>query len=318
MSTSPGILAPTTDRPELSEADHHLWQALVAQRCGLRFGESRKAYLSRRLWQRMRALDLSSYGDYYRRLLFEGEGGDEWPMLLELLVNRETTFFRHPPSFEALRQVLALRTGSRGSMGHQRHLSLWSAGCSTGEEAYSLAMTALEVAEAVPEPWTVRVLGTDISSVSRQRARRGLYRPERMASLSESQRRRFLRPVPRAKVDGGQSTADVEVSDSLKSVVRFEAWNLMDPDSYPATAQDAIFCQNLLVYLGHADRLAVVERLCRCLAPGGDLFLAPGEVVGLRLPGIELVHVAGCSIYRRAVGPSGVAVGSSTTQWDGV
>ena len=284
-----GVQAPK--RPVLSSGDHARWRELIAERCGLEFGESRGSYLSRSLWERMQTRGMASYEEYLG-FVTGSEGRREWSALLELLVNRETSFFRHVPSYDGLRKVLDEVLKKKARLGN-RTLTLWSAGCSTGQEPYSMAMCALDRTAAAGGEWQVRVLGSDISETSRRRARSGKYTEKQAKAIPEPFRRRYL------KVARDGSGMSYEVNDRLRSVVSIESWNLVDSSSYFAVAQDIIFCQNLLVYLKAPRRAAIVERLCRRLNPGGHLFLAPGEMVGLNLPWVRSIYVENCLVYQR-------------------
>ncbi len=170
-------------------------------------------------------------------------------------------------------------------------LRLWSAGCSTGEEAYSMAMAAVEAAD--PQCWEIRILGSDISRAALETARQGLYPARRLSRLPEAWRRHFSpledRPGGFYQVQGG-----------LRSLVEFAAFNLIDPDSYGARPEDVIFCQNVLIYFPANARRRIVLWLTAKLNPDGCLLLAPGELEGIQIPGMETVWLEDLAVYRRA------------------
>ena len=282
-------------RPELTSPEHAAWRELIRGRCGLDFVESRERYLSRCLWQRARTLGLGSYRDYYRHMA-AGEEDEEWQALVELLVNCESSFFRHRSSFDALREVLG-EILARKAARRDFCLGLWSAGCAAGQEAYSMAICAQEAVAARPATWQIKVIGSDISQEALAKARRGRYLASELRSFPESIRKRYLDPVDPKTSDGGSPRYEAHAR--LRGMVQFGAWNLMRPSTWWVTGQDVIFCQNLLIYLQEEDRLALVERLCRRLNPGGYLFLAPGEVVGLRLPRMRAARLEDCLAYQR-------------------
>jgi chemotaxis methyl-accepting protein methylase len=234
----PRGLAPKPERPEPSPFELALFADLVEERCGAFFPESRVRLLTRALWQRASALRLGGFSDYYRHLLKGSRAEEEWGALVELLLNRETGFFRHLPSFEALaRDVLPELARLRARSG-VRALTAWSAGCATGQEAYSLAMVLLD-GHPFP-PWEVKVAGTDLSAAALERARRGRYRAAEVETVPARWRERFFRPV-----DG--TPGSWEASPALRAAVEFGRLNLARPADYWVGTQDVLFCQNVLL-----------------------------------------------------------------------
>ena len=281
-------------RPSLTTAQHADWREQIVHRCGLDFGANRREYLARRLWQRVVDLGLGGYDEFLLRLLAASEDDPEWTRLVEILVNHETSFFRHGDSFAGLAQVLdrRLEPGSRGSA---EPLRMWSVGCSSGEEAFSLAMVAREAVRRSGAEVSLRVLGMDISPRVISRARSGRFPDRRVRRISAKRLRRFFRrPLrPAAGFEGW------EVTPELQSVTRFEVGNLIDETSWTAWGQDVIFCQNLLIYLRAEQRLSAIENLAERLAPGGILFLAPGELVGRAPQGLRSADLPACTAFIR-------------------
>jgi chemotaxis methyl-accepting protein methylase len=277
--------------PEMSPLEMSLWRELIGQRCGLCFSENRLRLLSQSLQVRMRSLSQRSYSDYYQFVVFHPDGAAEWLELLDLLLNRETSFFRHAPSFEALTghvlpQLLGDRRRSAGGP-----VTLWSAGCSTGQEAYSLAMAFLETAGR--QGGRAQVSASDINPRALDRARRGRYRPFEVRCLPEVCRDQYV-----LRVGDGDGT-QYQVCDMVRELVQFGCFNLTDPDSYHVWGQDVIFCQNVLIYFPQEARAEIVCHLASRLNTGGYLFLGPAEAVGLRVAGLEPVRLENSLIYRR-------------------
>lgn len=262
--------------PELSPRERSLWADLISQRCGLSFADSRAGVLARSLWQRTRERGMPSFTAYYHLLAHEGEQ-TEWSELFDLLTNNDTAFFRHPPSFDALTRHLLPRLVQDRSQSGERDVLVWSAGCSTGQEAYSLAACFLLCQEAID--WRFRVVGSDLSRKALARARLGRYRPFEMRGLEGARWGRFFRPVRHAGADY------YEAADELKAVVSFAAGNLCEPRTWQLPAQDVVFCQNVLIYFRPADREPILRHLVDRLRPGGYLVLSPAESMGLTLPG---------------------------------
>lgn len=298
-------------QPDMLTLELDLWQDLIRQRCGLHFSESRLRFLRQSLWERMCAHDMRSYQEYYEYVTVHPDGRREWKALLDLLLNHETGFFRHLPSFEALRgHVLPglLRDDHR-----EETITMWSAGCSMGQEPYSLAMAFLEHTTAcfLPRglrgaretslPWRVKVTGSDISPRALEKARHGRYKPHEIRTLPAQYRQQYF-----TELSEGHNLL-YQVIPQVQALVDFTYVNLHDLGSFPpfplpgkrSGGFDVIFCQNVLIYFQREQRVAVVERLCQYLRPGGYLFLGPAEVVGLQLPGVRAVRIVDALIYQR-------------------
>ena len=299
VAASPTSLArgSTAGRPSLTPAQHGEWREVIALRFGLDFGPNRREYLARRLWGRVVALGLGGYDEYLLRLRAASEADSEWTSLVEVLVNHETSFFRHGDSFVGLARVLARRLEKK-DRDPGESLDLWSVGCSSGEEVFSLAMVAREAVFRSGNGGKLRVLGMDISPKVISRARSGRFPERRVRRMSEERIRRFFRRSSSA--EGAESW---EATPELRGVTRFEVGNLIDEGSWTVWGQDAIFCQNLLIYLRAEQRLAAVARLAERLKPGGALFLAPGELVGHLPPGLRSAGLPGCTAFVREPAP---------------
>jgi chemotaxis methyl-accepting protein methylase len=282
-------------RPELTAAELAVWSELIERRSGLVFGEGRARFLAWCLWQRMRGLALGRYADYYRLVARDPA---EWDELAELVVNQESGFFRHQPSFDAVAgRVVPELAAARAREGIAM-LAAWSAGCADGREAYSLAMAMRDGLDSCGRSdWQVRVCGSDLSERALAVARRGRYPASRLRTLPEAYRGRFLAPV------AGDPRGSWEVAPGLRAAVTFGRLNLCragEPgNGYPVGLQDLVFCQNVLIYFRPEVRQRVVADLAGRLRPGGYLFPAPGEVVGLALPGLTLARFDGALAYRR-------------------
>ncbi len=260
------------------------WRHLIVRRCGLTFRDAQVPDVLGYLHEQMRASGIASERQYYDCLANEPDGGVQWTALVEHLLNHETSFFRHPPSFDVLRtHILPERREARG---HGGRLNFWSAGCSTGQEAYSLAMIAMDDDDLGGD---FTVWGGDISRQAIDIARRGRYGPRAVASIPEDYRH-FLRAA-----DG--HTPQFEIVDEVKQRVRFAAVNLIAADSANLN-YDVIFCHNVLIYLSPLAVSQVVAMLTAHLALGGYLVLGPGENPGER-HALEPVTISNVRMFRR-------------------
>jgi len=267
-----------------SDEDFLALRTLVKQITGINLSEQKRELVYGRLARRVRALQLRSFAEY--RELLARDGGSEVAQLCNAITTNLTSFFREPHHFEHLREhVLApmLTAAARAS-----RLRIWSAGCSTGEEAYSLAMT---VTEALPDPgrWDVRILATDLDSDVLERARIGIYPADRLKSLSAERRARFF--IERQ--ERGESC--YEAVPELKALITFKQFNLMHPLPMRGPLQ-AIFCRNVVIYFDKDTQRELFARLSRLQRPGDLLFLGHSETLFKVSDDYTLM---GKTVYRR-------------------
>jgi chemotaxis protein methyltransferase CheR len=271
---------------------------LIAERMGLAFPEESWPDVARSLDLAGRELGFDDLAGALRWLRQEELTARQVETLASHLTVGETYFLRDPASFEALeREILPQLAASRSEAG--RTLRLWSAGCCSGEEAYSLAITC---ARALPDlsTWNVSILATDINPQFLARARAGVYREWSFRGAPEWLRERFFSPAP-----GGTLAIDPTV----KSLVHFGELNLA-VDDYPSphnqtTAMDVIFCRNVLMYFTAEHQRRVVEALHRCLMDGGYLVVSAAEASSPLFSVFAAESIGGgITIYRRTSPPA--------------
>ncbi len=246
------------------EQDFQALRALVKSVTGIHLSEQKRELVYGRLTRRLRALQLRTFAEYRERL-----DGDvqELAELCNAITTNLTSFFREPHHFQYLREHLLapLAAGPRGG----RRLRIWSAGCSTGEEPYSIAMTVLE---SLPDAsqWDVRILATDLDSDVLERARRGIYPPERTGNLSPERLRRFF--LERQEAEG----VCRQIAPEVAALVTFKQLNLIH--SLPMRGPlDAIFCRNVVIYFDKETQRELFARVARLQRPGDLLFLGHSE-----------------------------------------
>jgi chemotaxis methyl-accepting protein methylase len=278
-SGAPASDAARSDGDAAAAAGHEL----ILRRCGLAFRGARLPRCGRRARAGTGPQRLQRGTT---RCSKPGEHASEWRRLVERLINHETSFFRHPPSFDALqRHILPELRDARPRAGK---LNLWSAGCSTGQEAYSLAMVAMDD-EALKGDFTV--WGGDISRYAIDVARRGRYGPRAVATVRADYRQRFLRAV-------NDAASEYEIVDALRQRTRFMAANLVGNDTF-SVSYDVIFCHNVLIYFSPAAVTQAVAFLASRLTLGGYLLLGPGEAPSERPLGLVQVSVNGVRAFQR-------------------
>jgi chemotaxis methyl-accepting protein methylase len=265
-----------------------VWCELILRRCGLAFRSARLPDVMAIVRDQTKQRGLPNEAAYFQLLSKAADSGPEWDALVERLINHETSFFRHPPSFDALRRHILPELCDGRTRGSR--LNLWSAGCSTGQEAYSLAMVAMDN-EALNGEFTV--WGGDISRYAVDIARRGRYGPRAVASIPAEFRQRFVRPV-----GGDEPAAEYEFSGELRQRVRFMTTNLVDADGFSAS-HDVIFCHNVLIYFSPTAVSQAVAFLASRLTLGGYLLLGPGEAPSERPLGLVPVSINGVRAFQR-------------------
>jgi chemotaxis protein methyltransferase CheR len=266
------------------DEDFEALRTLVKQVTGINLSEQKRELVYGRLTRRLRALRLRSFAEY--RDLLAQDGAREIVELCNAITTNLTAFFRESHHFDYLREhwLRPLAADPRAP----RRLRLWSAGCSSGEEAYSLAMT---VVEALPDwrRWDVRILATDLDSHMLSCAREGTYTEERLGQLSAQRRERFFT----ARRSGSRLT--YEVSEELRSLITFKPLNLMHTLPMHGPLQ-AIFCRNVVIYFDRPTQRHLFARIAQLQRSGDLLFLGHSESLFMVSDDYSLI---GRTVYRR-------------------
>jgi chemotaxis protein methyltransferase CheR len=278
-----------SERWSSAEADAaRLVRDVIYNYCGIFFEDDSLYLLDRRLRPRLEALSLEDFTDYYRYLRSAGSEArrSELEEVVDRVTTNETYFFRESYQLDAFRHEILPAIWSARPRGN--HLSIWSAGCSTGEEAYSIAILILE--SGLFGDWDVRVLGNDISRRVIQVARRAVYGRASFRSTDEYYLRRYFREV------GGKH----QVRDDVRSLVNFGHINLLDDAMVSLVGEvDVIFCRNVLIYFDYASRRRVIATFHRKLIHGGYLLLGHSESLSSISTSFELVHLKQDMVYRK-------------------
>jgi chemotaxis protein methyltransferase CheR len=264
------------DIPVLERADFDSIRRILGAACGIKLNEGKAELVRSRLASRLRALGLTSFRAYVERLGTDARGAEQ-TLLVNALSTNTTRFFREPHHFEILRQHLIPRWAGAGEP-----LRIWSAGCSSGQEAYSIAMT---LARHGGRPdWDRRILATDISTKVLREGREAAYANEQLEGLSPEMRKCYLEET------GAPGT--LRVREVVRSMVSFGRLNFL-AKTWPMKGKfQAIFCRNALIYFDRALQLQLLERFTELLTADGVLFLGHSE------------SVPASSTTLRAVGPT--------------
>jgi chemotaxis protein methyltransferase CheR len=250
-----------TRLPALSERTFHDISALMHETVGLSFTDSKQPLISSRLASRIQKLGLDDFNDYLA-LISSADDGGEFQVAVDLLTTNETYFFREPQHYDFLESEL---TGKG-----QKPLSVWSAACSFGDEAYSTAMLLYDIQQKgrIGGDWSI--LGTDISDRVLRSASQAIFPRERLRNVSEERLKRYcLRGV-------GESDGLVQIQPKLRERVRFGWLNLCRPIE-PLGPFDVIFLRNVLIYFDVPTKGAVVDRVLTQLKRGGLFFIGTAE-----------------------------------------
>jgi chemotaxis protein methyltransferase CheR len=278
-------IAPEIRQFEYTPRDFERVRRMIHARAGIALGPSKVNMVYSRLSRRLRALGVGSVRAYLDGLE-EREGSAEWEAFTNALTTNLTSFFRERHHFATLREHLARRS-------HARPARIWCAAASTGEEPYSLAMTAVDAFQSFTPP--VSILATDVDTQVLATARAGVYPMERIESLDLGMQRRFFR----RGIGAAQGTC--RVADELGGLIRFEPLNLLDT-RWPVRAPlDAIFCRNVMIYFDEPTRRELLCRFAPLLAPDGLLFMGHSESL---LRANDLFRPCGRTVYRLAGGAS--------------
>lgn len=275
----------------LSARDFHRLSNFIHAEAGIRLPEAKKIMLEGRLTKRLRALKLSSFAEYCD-FLFSPQGlKDEAVHLVDVVTTNKTDFFREAVHFDFLTRVAVPDLVDNFGAGVGRRLAVWSAGCSTGEEPYTLAMVLSEVRQRRPERgFRFVIVATDISTQVLKVAERAIYPHDRVEPIPLPLRKKYLLKSR----DEGKDL--VRIAAELRSLVHFGRLNLMNDEFSFREQLDVIFCRNVLIYFGRATQEKLLHKFYRQLNRGGYLFLGHSE--SLQGNSAPLVQVAP-TIYRR-------------------
>ena len=271
----------------ISTRDYTRLCNLIYEEAGIRLGSDKKTMLEVRIKRRLKALELSSYGQYCD-FLFGHQGlKEELVSLIDVVTTNKTDFFREPKHFNFLVETALPELTARDGGG--RPLLIWSAGCSSGEEPYTLAMVLSEYGQTHPG-FRFRILATDISTEVLAKAEMGVYSNDVVGPVPAALKRKYLMG------SRDQGSNRVRVVPELRRLVEFRRLNFMDADYGMTEKVDAIFCRNVIIYFDRQTQEKVLQRLSKHLVPRGYMFVGHAETLhDMDLP---LTPVAP-ALYRR-------------------
>ena len=245
---------------------------------------SKKTMLTARLQKRLRVLRLRSFKDYVEWVLNPAESENELINFIDIVTTNKTDFFREPAHFEFLAQTSLPQLIKSQGAGVRRAFWIWSAGCSSGEEPYTMAIVLKEFSEHYPGiDFKTNILATDISTRVLEKAASAIYDMEKVEALPIVLKKKYLlRSKDRQK-------KQVRIAEELRSMVRFRRLNFMDADFCLRERMDVIFCRNVIIYFDRPTQERLINKFCRYLIPGGYLFIGHSETLNnLNVPVVQV------------------------------
>ncbi len=245
--------------------------------------------LESRLQKRLRALEMANFREYIDYTLDQKDGHDELILMMDLVTTNKTDFFREPGHFEFLVQKVLPELSERFQSGIRKPMRIWSAGCSSGEEPYTLAMVLSEYTEQAGA-FYFSILATDLSTRVLEQGKNGVYDEEKVEPVPLAMKKKYLlKSKDRSKVL-------VRISPRLRGLVTFKRLNFMDEHYGISDVIDIIFLRNVIIYFDKQTQSGIINRLCKHLRSGGYLFIGHSETLfGMDLPLKQIVP----TIYRR-------------------
>jgi chemotaxis protein methyltransferase CheR len=271
----------TATAAQLTDSDLDGIRALIEQRSAILFDSSRERFFSIRVREYMEEQGAATGTDLLRQLK---QSGVEYEALLERLLTQETSFFRYPTFFEALEKKILPELQQKKAGDNPRTLRIWSAGCSTGEEPYSIAVRLCETVQCAGA-WDIEILATDISRRALQQAALGTYSRRSLQELSPALIESYFTPVKQG----------FQVKPRIRKMISFVQMNLAEP-AYVGKI-DCIFCMNVLMYFSNNHRLEVLRHFYEVLEPGGYFLLGHAETLSDASLKFKPVAYKDCRIY---------------------
>ncbi len=270
----------------MSEEEFRLLRELVHAHCGIHFRDDTRYLLERRLAPRLEANGLATFGAYHRFLRFDPGRAAELQRAIDLLTTNETYFYREPYQLDAFaREILPALARTRTA---ERSLRILSAGCSTGEEAYSLAVLVKD--SHLFEGWSIEIVGCDISERCVAQARAGVYGEHAFRNAEAEPMRRWFH------LRGGKWSVD----EAIRRLVRFSHENLLDPRALSTISRlDVLVCRNVMIYFDVEARRQLLRMFHAKLRGGGWLLLGHSESLINLTADFEMVHLETDLVYRK-------------------
>ncbi|PKN32606.1 MAG: protein-glutamate O-methyltransferase [Deltaproteobacteria bacterium HGW-Deltaproteobacteria-19] len=271
---------------ELKDNEYEKISRLVYEQCGICLHEGKKDLVKARLGKRLREGGFKSFLDYYKYVTTK-DGTEELITMIDSISTNVTYFFREEKHFQKMTTLLPELAREKEKKGRTEAIRIWTAGCSTGEEPYSVAMSLSECLKDRQTPF--HITATDISTRVLQTATQGVYPADKVKGVPPPLMKRYF------QYGTGTSDGQVRIKREIRDRIAFERFNLMDIPRF-SHPFDIIFCRNVMIYFDKSTQSAVVKRFYDVLQPSGHLFIGHSET----LTGLDhQFHYVQPSIYRK-------------------
>lgn len=274
------------DTIPLEEDVFRLIRDLIREYYGIFFDDNSRFLLERRLSRRLKMQHINDFRDYYRYLLYDRKKEEELRSIIDILTVNETYFFREMNQLKTFMDEIIPELKDTNSA--KKRIRIWSAGCSTGEEPYTIAMLLLERGNI--SGWDIEILASDINQRVLTTARRGVYRKNSFRSTEQYYIEKYFKPEEDSFI----------ISDNVKRLINFSHLNLLDPLKIKFMGQmDVIFCRNVLIYFDHQTRKKVTDHFYGRLVDGGYLLLGHAESLMNISTAFALKHLKNDMVYQK-------------------
>ncbi len=281
----------------MGEEEFRLLRDLVYQHCGLHFAPDSKYLLERRLGKRLQHHRLKTFKDYYYLLRYNKDRDQELTEIVNALTTNETYFFREDFQLKTFSEEIIPEIRERKGNNGEKRLRIWSAGCSSGEEPYTIAMLLLD--DPSMKDWKIEIIGTDISQRVLQIARKGIYGASSFRSTNPDYQRRFFT----------ETEGKFRISDRVRDLVSISYLNLFDSARVALLGKmDVVFCRNVIIYFDLAAKRKVIDSFHQRLRPEGYLLLGHSESLMNISNAFALRHFAHDMVYQRPALAEGAEV----------
>lgn len=267
-------------KAKMTDKDFNQLSQYITTNYGIKMPPAKRVMLQSRLHKRLRELNITTYKEY-SEYIFSEKGAEEIIKMVDLVSTNKTDFYREPKHFDFLRETVLPEFGMRNGKGSK--LKIWSAGCSSGEEAYTLAFVISDYLLQNGNPFDYQIIGTDISTRILQKANDAIYPEKRVEPVPIETKRKYLLKSK------NKENKLVRVVPALRAKTSFRRLNFMDDNYNMDNDFDIVFCRNVLIYFDRPTQEKVINNLCSKLKKGGYFFLGHSESInGLDVPLVQL------------------------------
>lgn len=275
---------------KVSDAEFKQLRDYIYTQCGIFVADNRKYLLENRLANRLKQLNLKNFAEYYYYLQYDAGRKEELNRLFEVITTNETSFYRNPPQLQVFQEQILTDVLNQQRKAGQKKLRIWSAGCSTGEEPYTLGIIIHEVLRGEVPAWDVRITANDLSERVLESARRGVYNDYTLRTTPPEILGRYF-----AKQD-----SFYEVKPEIKKLILYHQINLSDPVQVKRVERSQIiFCRNVIIYFDDDMKKKVIGAFYDNLLPGGYLIIGHSESLHNISRAFKPIHYPGAIIYKK-------------------